>query len=232
MCEGNGRNNKDPAMAADRPSLDRFCARDHAPVGGAFHGVTDDALARLGRSRRIMDGLHTSELIAEAPQNCRTARADLPCWSCPQIICLTRDHAQQHREGAATGFCRRHPMDGAFRDGERGTFRASQKLERAKGFEPSTPTLARSCSTTELHPHPCWRYSAHRQRADLCQNQRPNATGLRHLRPDNIFGFQLWSRPESLTASGESGLSPVSAGNRHFRRVDREPIEISPPTAT
>src|SRR5205823_1274994 len=32
--------------------------------------------------------------------------------------------------------------------------RALQKLERAKGFEPSTPTLARSCSTPELHPHP------------------------------------------------------------------------------
>ena len=27
------------------------------------------------------------------------------------------------------------------------------ELERAKGFEPSTPTLARSCSTPELHPH-------------------------------------------------------------------------------
>src|SRR4029450_6324764 len=27
-----------------------------------------------------------------------------------------------------------------------------QVLERAKGFEPSTPTLARSCSTPELHP--------------------------------------------------------------------------------
>ena len=26
-------------------------------------------------------------------------------------------------------------------------------LERAKGFEPSTPTLARLCSTPELHPH-------------------------------------------------------------------------------
>src|SRR2546429_4240175 len=26
-------------------------------------------------------------------------------------------------------------------------------LERAKGFEPSTPTLARSCSTPELHPN-------------------------------------------------------------------------------
>ena len=30
----------------------------------------------------------------------------------------------------------------------------SRHLERAKGFEPSTPTLARLCSTTELHPHP------------------------------------------------------------------------------
>src|SRR3569833_3259929 len=29
-----------------------------------------------------------------------------------------------------------------------------RRLERAKGFEPSTPTLARSCSTPELHPHP------------------------------------------------------------------------------
>jgi hypothetical protein len=28
-------------------------------------------------------------------------------------------------------------------------------LERAKGFEPSTPTLARLCSTPELHPRPC-----------------------------------------------------------------------------
>ena len=27
-----------------------------------------------------------------------------------------------------------------------------RKLERAKGFEPSTPTLARSCSTPELRP--------------------------------------------------------------------------------
>jgi hypothetical protein len=30
--------------------------------------------------------------------------------------------------------------------------RDSEKLERAKGFEPSTPTLARSCSTPELRP--------------------------------------------------------------------------------
>src|ERR1044071_8970898 len=29
-----------------------------------------------------------------------------------------------------------------------------QILERARGFEPPTPTLARLCSTPELHPHP------------------------------------------------------------------------------
>jgi hypothetical protein len=29
-------------------------------------------------------------------------------------------------------------------------------LERAKGFEPSTPTLARSCSTPELRPLGVW----------------------------------------------------------------------------
>src|ERR1700690_2779902 len=38
--------------------------------------------------------------------------------------------------------------------GLRRTLPLRENLERAKGFEPSTPTLARSCSTTELHPHP------------------------------------------------------------------------------
>ena len=35
-----------------------------------------------------------------------------------------------------------------------GCYGLAGNLERAKGLEPSTPTLARSCSTTELHPHP------------------------------------------------------------------------------
>ena len=37
-------------------------------------------------------------------------------------------------------------------------FEGLTKLERAKGFEPSTPTLARLCSTPELHPLApvCW----------------------------------------------------------------------------
>ena len=32
------------------------------------------------------------------------------------------------------------------------TLEGASKLERAKGFEPSTPTLARLCSTPELRP--------------------------------------------------------------------------------
>jgi hypothetical protein len=35
---------------------------------------------------------------------------------------------------------------------ERGFAETPGKLERAKGFEPSTPTLARLCSTPELRP--------------------------------------------------------------------------------
>src|SRR6185436_9831533 len=31
-------------------------------------------------------------------------------------------------------------------------------LERARGFEPPTPTLARLCSTPELHPRPGGQY--------------------------------------------------------------------------
>ena len=49
-------------------------------------------------------------------------------------------------------------------------------LERAKGLEPSTPTLARSCSTTELHPHPKDCRRTRRQRAELCQMPPANAT--------------------------------------------------------
>ena len=52
-------------------------------------------------------------------------------------------------------------------------------LERAKGFEPSTPTLARLCSTPELHPHPrrVWQPPpGRRASAELCQRAPGFAT--------------------------------------------------------
>ncbi|MEX3916620.1 LysR family transcriptional regulator [Paraburkholderia sp. BR10872] len=73
-------------MRADHPAaqrrltLERFCALDHALVsyeGGSLSGVTDEALARVGRARRVTvsvnsflvlpDLLLTSDLIAVAP---------------------------------------------------------------------------------------------------------------------------------------------------------------------
>src|SRR5438270_2205578 len=55
-----------------------------------------------------------------------------------------------------------------------------ENLERAKGLEPSTPTLARSCSTTELHPHPGWRRS-------LAGNARPMPNAHRECnRPKRV----------------------------------------------
>jgi hypothetical protein len=45
-------------------------------------------------------------------------------------------------------------------------------LERAKGFEPSTPTLARSCSTPELHPLPTWADATHGGRRKLMQQSK------------------------------------------------------------
>jgi DNA-binding transcriptional LysR family regulator len=70
-----------PDAAKGRLSLDRFCALDHALVsysGGAFRGVTDDALASIGRERRVTvsvtsflvlpEILRVSDLIAVVPR--------------------------------------------------------------------------------------------------------------------------------------------------------------------
>jgi DNA-binding transcriptional LysR family regulator len=70
-----------PAAADGRITLDRFCSLDHALVsysGGNFTGVTDEALAKLGRVRRVMlsvtsflvlpDLLRVSDLMAVVPR--------------------------------------------------------------------------------------------------------------------------------------------------------------------
>jgi DNA-binding transcriptional LysR family regulator len=70
----------DHPAAARRLTLERFCALDHALVsyaGGSLSGVTDEALASIGRARRVTvsvnsflvlpDILLTSDLIAVVP---------------------------------------------------------------------------------------------------------------------------------------------------------------------
>ncbi|WAC73447.1 LysR family transcriptional regulator [Roseateles sp. SL47] len=79
-----------PAAAADGLSLDVFCGLDHAMVslmGGGFEGPTDDALARLGRQRRVMvsvpsfgmllDLVRHTDLVALVPQRLLPGTAGL-----------------------------------------------------------------------------------------------------------------------------------------------------------
>ncbi|WDY59977.1 LysR family transcriptional regulator [Pseudomonas sp. PSKL.D1] len=57
-----------PQARAERFTLEVFCALDHVLVsmaGNAFHGVTDDALARVGRSRRVVTSVSSFLILPE-----------------------------------------------------------------------------------------------------------------------------------------------------------------------
>ncbi len=110
------------AMRADHPdaqgerlSLERFCALDHALVsstGNAFHGVTDEALARLGRSRRVTvsvtsflalpDILLGSDLIAVIPRRLARLQPGLricqPPLDIPGFSKTLAWHERTHRD--------------------------------------------------------------------------------------------------------------------------------------
>ena len=83
-----------------------------------------------------------------------------PCWKNRPTLKLRREFADserkrrniplEHPQGLQKKLCFHRGL-GARRG--RGAGSASWRLERAKGFEPSTPTLARLCSTPELRPH-------------------------------------------------------------------------------
>ncbi len=69
-----------PDAQAGALSLERFCALDHALVsydGGSFHGVTDEALARLGKSRRVALSV-TSFLVLPRILQCTDLIAVVP----------------------------------------------------------------------------------------------------------------------------------------------------------
>lgn len=63
-----------------------------------------------------------------------------------------------------------------------------EKLERAKGLEPSTPTLARSCSTTELHPHPV---SVARRAGNGCRMPKADGECNSYRRHQFAFGAPI-----------------------------------------
>jgi hypothetical protein len=104
-------------------------------------------------------------------------------------------------------------------------------LERAKGFEPSTPTLARSCSTPELHPHPRrWRRWVRRQRAELCQKRLMNATTVEgwNLRLARTACQRLGNAPKKPEIELATAVRPRSP-TRPGKPAERLKFRPQPP---
>src|ERR1700722_7476562 len=114
--------------------------------------------------------------------------------------------------------------------------RFTRSLERAKGLEPSTPTLARACSTTELHPHPMPAAIARRQRQSYAkcgprmQQQAASARNrpdIRHIgRSAGQIGPKVRRRGSADCKSGVQ--APIRAGKvlEHPRQQARIPVTI------
>jgi hypothetical protein len=108
-----------------------------------------------------------------------------------------------------------------------------ENLERAKGFEPSTPTLARSCSTPELHPHPlrCRRTvigdgRAMPNAASECNSQKGTHANNLKARYRGQFDEIGWKLPPYDRRAGLNG-EPDGPWPRRFR--DRSHVQASPP---
>jgi hypothetical protein len=88
-----------------------------------------------------------------------------------------------------------------------------QILERAKGFEPSTPTLARLYSTPELHPHPrrVRRQPGQRSRAIRRKPQVrfPRQRGANSI--PSMFLGRRQAHDERERLADRSGLVPATA---------------------
>ena len=118
------------------------------------HGTSDDG--RMGRLARMADlGVTRSgpgRMAARGSQKLvravRASAASVPSGS-PTVI-----NAGEMTRAGSEGDTGQAPAQTSSEERQR-AMRTDETLERAKGFEPSTPTLARLCSTTELHPHPC-----------------------------------------------------------------------------
>lgn len=104
-----------PALADAPLTLDAFCALDHALIsyqGGGFRGVTDEALARLGRQRQVTlsvksfmvlpDILRATDLIAVVPERLVNLACGLqritPPLEIPGFTKIAVWHARTHQE--------------------------------------------------------------------------------------------------------------------------------------
>jgi DNA-binding transcriptional LysR family regulator len=100
-----------------RPSMAQFCKLDHvivSPVGGGFFGVTDEALAQVGLSRRValsvprfqfvMSVLSSTDLVAMLPERLVAGNPALRLYEPPMAVpgyeMAMLWHERSHREPA------------------------------------------------------------------------------------------------------------------------------------
>jgi len=114
--------NDHPLKGQRTVSLDRFCSYPHvlvSPTEGRFAGPTDQALARLGRARRVVlsvpgflllpDILQTDDLIAVVPERVLRGRmAGLrtftPPLTIPSFAVVALWHPRLHKDPAHRWF--------------------------------------------------------------------------------------------------------------------------------
>src|SRR4051812_9188541 len=95
-----------------------------------------------------------------------------------------------------------------------------KEMERAKGFEPSTPTLARLCSTPELHPHAPYSDQIGGARRDRTADLLHAMQALSQLSygPNLIWqhfeSVLPWCFPDPITAT--------TARELHFQALDNQ----------
>lgn len=106
-----------PAAKGRKLALKPFCAMDHALVsytGGGFSGVTDDALAKLGKSRRVTlsvksflvlpDILRASDMVSVVPRRLVSGMEGLVTLEAPVDIPgftkVAAWHERTHRDEA------------------------------------------------------------------------------------------------------------------------------------
>ncbi len=104
-----------PAAASETLTLDDFCALDHGIVslqGGGFVGATDEALAALGRHRRVcvsvpsfgmlLDMVRSTDLVALVPERLLPGVQGLveqaPPLAVPGFTKLVAWHARNHAD--------------------------------------------------------------------------------------------------------------------------------------
>lgn len=108
-----------PLAQSETLSLDAFCSLDHALIsyfGDSFRGVTDEALASIGRSRRVTlsvcsflilpEILRVSDLISVVPRRLALNKTGLKIYPPPlDIQGFTKSMVWHERTHRDAGYC-------------------------------------------------------------------------------------------------------------------------------